>query len=401
MFQKKKLNKISDYGRTLPIGVPSHIYGVLSNKKRNIVFSEVIIGVLKSIYTFYVKKYVPYIDHFYNSDLAVGGIVLNVSLMYEPIRNHHLIQKYFVDDTEESNLENQCVDKDVPYILFNMLTESQSHKEDEDVILENNFVSGDDHVREDVEVDTVVAHGGGVNNYGEKRKFSSKGKKDHTVEDMEKTIETLCEDRVGIFLGCVVKKNVYKLFSKGSQSIYDAQTKINPHEDKYFDPINHDVEQVINKTRNIKLSTEEEGNFYDVKIFVTIIHMGVIKLILKQSCIQKLKPDHVDVKSTFLDRYLNVEVSQDASNYVIEKDGVIKKNDYMEVNIDTSNYVTEKDGVIKKNDYVEVSMDASTNINNVEGVNVEYNENLRIVHSYVEDIVLCRILVKMSKHFIQ
>lgn len=83
----------------------------------------------------------------------------------------------------------------------------------------------------------------------------------------------------------------------------------------------------------------------------------------------------MDVKRVFLSRYLNVEANQDASNYVIDKDGVIKKNDYVDVN-----------------------MNATTDINNMKGVNMEDNGSLFIVHIHVEDNVLCRISVKMLEH---
>lgn len=86
----------------------------------------------------------------------------------------------------------------------------------------------------------------------------------------------------------------------------------------------------------------------------------------------------MDVKSLFLNRNLNVEVNQDVSNYV------------------TDNYC-----VLKKDDHVDVSMDATIDINNMEGVNMEDNENLIIVHIYVEDNVLCRMSVKMLEHFVQ
>lgn len=67
----------------------------------------------------------------------------------------------------------------------------------------------------------------------------------------------------------------------------------------------------------------------------------------------------------------------------------------VEVNQDASNYVTGKYGVIEKDDYVKINIDVTTNINNIKGVNMEDNENLMIVHTYVEDIVLCRMSVNM------
>lgn len=46
-------------------------------------------------------------------------------------------------------------------------------------------------------------------------------------------------------------------------------------------------------------------------------------------------------------------------------------------------------------------MDVATDTNNMEGFNVEDNTNLMIVHNYVEDNFLCRILVKMLENFFQ
>lgn len=51
-----------------------------SNKKHDIVFGEAGICVLKSNYRVYVKKIVPYIARFENSDLVASGNVLNVPL---------------------------------------------------------------------------------------------------------------------------------------------------------------------------------------------------------------------------------------------------------------------------------------------------------------------------------
>lgn len=61
---------------------------------------------------------------------------------------------------------NQDDNKDVPDILFDMLIGSQMHKEN------------DDHVYENVKVDTIIANDGVVDNH------------DHEVEYME----TMCKD---------------------------------------------------------------------------------------------------------------------------------------------------------------------------------------------------------------
>lgn len=208
--------------------------------------------------------------------ISVGGNVLDIPLMYETIRNHHLIQKYFGEQTRETNFGNLDVDKDVSDILSDMLTESQIHKESDDVIHENNLMSDDDHVNEDVEADSVVSY------------------------------------------GCVV--NDFEMTS---------------HEDEDFNLIGINVKQVVaDKIRNIMLSAEEDGNFYDAENFTPISHLGAIRLIQILSCILKFKLYHMDVKSAFLNRYLNMEVNQDFSNYATNKDCVLNKDDYVEVDDD-------------------------------------------------------------------
>lgn len=74
----------------------------------------------------------PQYSTFDECDMVVGENVINVSLMYEPVRNHPLIQKTVSNDTHETNMVNQ--DKDVSNILSDMLeTKSQIHKEKDDV----------------------------------------------------------------------------------------------------------------------------------------------------------------------------------------------------------------------------------------------------------------------------
>lgn len=214
VVQKKKLRKIIVYGTILPIGIPSHISGIFTIQIHDIVFGEANICVPLSLLNLSYKMYVldialHNIPHFYKSYLAVGGNMLDVPLMYEPIIHHHLIQKYFTDDTQKTNMGNQDVDKYVSDILSDMLeTESKIHKENDDIIPENNYLSDDEHVHEYVEVDIVVARGSVINNHNEKRKYASKGKNGHVVEDVVKDVETLCEHVVSndeiIFLGCVV-----------------------------------------------------------------------------------------------------------------------------------------------------------------------------------------------------
>lgn len=97
VVQNKKLKKINDYGIIFPIGVPSHICGIFTIQKHDIIFGEAEISVPLSVlnfsYKLYVRKHVPDIvphnfPHFDKSDLAAGENILDVPLMYEHVRNH-------------------------------------------------------------------------------------------------------------------------------------------------------------------------------------------------------------------------------------------------------------------------------------------------------------------------
>lgn len=161
MVHKNKLKKISDYGIILPTMVPSHISGII--QKYDIMFGEAETGVPLSVlnfsYKLYVRKHVPHIvphniPHLDKSDLAYGEKFLDVPLMYRPLRNQPLIQKNIANETQETNMGNQDVDKDVSDIFSDMLeTDSHIYMENGDVTPENNYVNDDDHVQEVVEED--------------------------------------------------------------------------------------------------------------------------------------------------------------------------------------------------------------------------------------------------------
>lgn len=54
------------------------------------------------------------------------------------VRNHPIIQKDVADETQETNMWDQDVDKDMPYIQSDMLdTKSQTHKENENIVTIN------------------------------------------------------------------------------------------------------------------------------------------------------------------------------------------------------------------------------------------------------------------------
>lgn len=83
----------------------------------------------------------------------------------------------FVDkETQETNLGNQDVDKDVADILSDKLTESQRHKE------------SDDYIHENVEVDTAMGYGDVVNTH------------DHAWEDVENNVSDNINDVVNDFV---------------------------------------------------------------------------------------------------------------------------------------------------------------------------------------------------------
>lgn len=130
VVQKKRLKKISDYGIILPVRIASHMSGVLINQKHDNVFNEartgVTFSVLKSNFRLYDKILVPDISlHNIPYVLAAGGSVIDVSVMKGPMRNHHLIHMSVGEETHETNLGNQDVDKDVLDFLSDMLIESK------------------------------------------------------------------------------------------------------------------------------------------------------------------------------------------------------------------------------------------------------------------------------------
>lgn len=157
-----------------------------------------------------------------------------------------------------------------------MLTESQINKDNDDGPLRIIPIIVIYH--EHAKVDIVVAHVGVVNKYNEKRKYALKGKEDCAIEEVEKDAKTLCEDVVSndesIFMGCVVNSRVYRLFTNGTQSIYDVINRMTPREDEDFDVIGLDVEQVVaNKLENVMLSAKEDESFYDARTFPPTVYL--------------------------------------------------------------------------------------------------------------------------------
>lgn len=180
------------------------MYGFLINQKHDKVFREAGIGVTLNVvnfnYKLYVKKYVPDITlhditRVNKPDLTIGGILVDVSLMYAPFWNHLLMS--VGEESREPNLGNQDVDKNVSNFLFDMLTKSQRLKEN------------DDHIHEDVQVDFYKGDIVVVNTH------------DH-VETLGENL--ICKDE-RLIMVCASINNVYGLFYKGAQFIDD----VTPH----------------------------------------------------------------------------------------------------------------------------------------------------------------------------
>lgn len=93
------------------------------------------------------------------------------------------------------------------------------------------------------------------------------------------------------------------------------------------------------------LSAEDDESFFYAETFDPIAHIWAIILTPMFSCILKLKFYQIGVKSTFLNRYLKVEVNQAVSKHVIDKDGVIKKNDFVEFSMDANNDINNMENV--------------------------------------------------------
>lgn len=73
----------------------------------------------------------------------------------------------------------------------------------------------------------------------------------------------------------------------------------------------------------------------------------------------------------------------------------------MKINQDVSSVIIDIDGIIEKDDYLEVNMDNISDINNIRGVSKKDNENMMIIHIYVEDTVFYRMSSTMLEHFSQ
>lgn len=170
------------------------------------------------------------------------------------------------------------LDKDVSEILSDMLEiESQIHKENDDVTLENNYVSNDDYVHEYVKVDIVIAHVDVVNNNKKKRRSASKGKKAHAQEDVEEDVN----DNLN-------KIKVY-LNKKNNESI---------------------------TRKKVLLAIQDYAQIKGVDFDETstpIAHLEAIIMFLGLYCSLMFTCYQMDVKSSFLNRHLNMEVNQDAS----------------------------------------------------------------------------------------
>lgn len=167
--------------------------------------------------------------------------------------------------------------KDVSDILSDMLeTKFRIHNKNDDVTFKNNFVSDDDHVHDDVEVDIIVANDYGVNNNKKKRKYTSRRKKARAVKDVNDNLNDI---------------------------------KV---------PINKKSNEIITRKKAQLVAQDyapKKGVDFD-EAFIYISHLEAIKMLLGLSYSIMFTLYHMGVKSVFLNRYLNMEVNQDVYNDV-------------------------------------------------------------------------------------
>lgn len=222
----------------------------------------------------------------YNIPLVVEYDILfsgntNVPLRFGPMRNHHDILMSSGEDSQETNLSCLNGDKDVPDILSDMLTKSQVHK------------GSDDHVHEDIDVVTVVANDDGIDN------------RDNTLEDVQTLDEGVISKNESILLVFATNRKEYIFITTCTQSMKDMFAHIKEN----VDLMELYVEQVTAaESRNIMLFINE-----DRSVFNLFIHLGAIRLIPKLSFIMKVKLYQINVKNSFFNRDLIVDVSLDAS----------------------------------------------------------------------------------------
>ena len=105
--------------------------------------------------------------------------------------------------------------------------------------------------------------------------------------------------------------------------------------------------------------------------FTPIDHLEAIIMFLGLSCSLMFTHYQMDVKSSFLNGYLNVEVNQDVSNDVIGMGSVIENDDY-----------------------VEVCQDRNTDVNNIKNV-------IMIVLIFVDDNLFRIMSSTMLDHLVQ
>lgn len=109
------------------------------------------------------------------------------------------------------------------------------------------------------------------------------------------------------FWGVLLIVRYIDFFTEGTKYIDDVQTEMTPHEDEDFVIIDIDVKKFFaNKTGNIMLSAEEDGNLYNAETFA---HLEAIRLLLRLSYIMKFKLYQMDVKNALPNRYLNMKVN--------------------------------------------------------------------------------------------
>lgn len=203
-------------------------------------------------------------------------------------------------DSQESRLSSPDGDNNVPYLLSNILTKSQVHKEN------------DDQVHEDVEADTTRAKDDGMDNHDQK-----------LIEGM------VSKNEINLLI-CATNSKKQKLITLGSQSVNDKFSLIKE---------NVNMEQVADKLRKYMIFVVGDGNIHDC-----ISLLGIIRLSLRLLDFLKFKLYQMDVHSASLNRYLNKKVEECYFTSIMLN--IMENNSSNNINNVVKNFVNVDEDVI-------------------------------------------------------
>lgn len=207
--------------------------------------------------------------------------------------------------SHETRLNSPDDDNIVPYIMSNILTKSQVHKEN------------DDHVHEEVEIDASIDNGGVITNH------------DHALGDLKTLGEILISKDAILILVCATKRKQYILTTP---------------KDKYahFEE-NFDVEQITAvKLRNSMIFAYEGGSIHN-----SLPLVGTTILSPRLSFFMKFNLYQMDVHSASLNMYLNEEVEELLLASIMRN--IMENNLSKNINNVVKNYVSVDEDVILMN----------------------------------------------------